>query len=409
MEAATPIRLSEIEDTLANKGWRGQFPQAIEALYRSDIGKVRARAVQRALVPSLIIYNLLLLTDISLLPDTARLATALHFPVVTPALLLLYYLYHRARGFLTRQTLEAAIPILICSQTLTILSLNDNPNTAHYQYFVPLIVLFSNVNQRLDTRVATAATALMLLMYLAVLYPHSMPLEFKLSGYAFALVASYLALVANIRFQRDARYGYLMRLREQVRLQAAEMEAMHDPLTGLANRRYLGSFAEGLAAADDRALSVILMDIDFFKPFNDLHGHARGDECLKSVAKAVEAVARSHAGFAVRYGGEEFLIVLPDLDAEAARTCAEAVRVEVERLRIPHGRSSASELVTISLGVATGAPSEPSFEPLIAAADAALYGAKANGRNRVAAARPDLCRDGARERRRSDASKPASF
>ena len=353
----------------------------MERIYERDLGKVRERAVRRALLPTLVIYNLLLITDIGLLPETARVATFLHFAVVTPGLIGLYILYFRLEGFLARQIAEAAIPVLICSQTLTVMALNDSPNAAHYQYFVPLILLFSNVNQRLEPRVANATTVAILAMYVGVLAFQNMEPVFKLAGLSFVVVAGYLGLSANLRAHRDARYAFLLRLREQVRLQAAEIDAMHDPLTGLGNRRYLAHFARTFPERD--VASAILVDIDFFKAFNDFHGHGRGDDCIRMVAAVIDKAARASGGIGVRYGGEEFLMLLTGSDSASAQACAEAVRQEVETLALAHGRSTVSGCVTVSLGVATGLASKETFELLVSAADAALYAAKAGGRNRV--------------------------
>ncbi len=385
LDTETRVTLSEIEDTLSRKGWRSVFPAAMERIYQRDLGKVRERAVRRALWPTIIIYNLLLLTDIALLPETAKIAAFLHFAIVTPGLFVLYFLYFRLEGFLQRQVAEAGIPVLISAQTLTVMALNHVPNAGYYQYFVPLILLFSNVNQRLDTRIANATTILILIMYVGVLVFQDMLPEQKLAGLSFIVVSSYLGLSANLRAQRDARYAFLFRLRENVRLRVAETDALLDPMTGLGNRRYLASFSSKLPPADGepRPVSAILMDIDFFKAYNDLYGHGRGDDCIRTVAGVIAETTKLFNGTAVRYGGEEFLILLADADKATAAACAEAVRLAVEDLSLEHGSSDVSPFVTVSLGIANGPVTADSFQLLIASADAALYAAKAGGRNRV--------------------------
>jgi diguanylate cyclase (GGDEF)-like protein len=391
----TQTTLSDIEDTLSRKGWKGIFPPQIETLYQNDTGKVRARAVRRSLVPTLIIYNLLLVTDIALLPQTAKIAALLHFAVVTPGLFFLYFLYFRLEGFLQRQMAEAAIPVLICAQTLTVMALNTAPNAGYYQYFIPLILLFSNVNQRLDMRVARATSMIILSMYGAVLVFQTMLPEQKLAGLSFILVSTYLGLSANLRAQSDARYGFLLRLRENVRLQAAETDATHDPMTGLGNRRYLANFARDLLPGEGvgRSLSIILLDIDFFKAYNDFYGHGRGDDCIKTVADVIGRTVGPFNGTSIRYGGEEFLVLFPDTDKATATACAEAVRLAIEDLSIEHGSSDVSPFVTVSLGVAAGAVTAETFQLLIASADAALYAAKAGGRNRVTGLDGDAARN----------------
>ena len=130
-------------------------------------------------------------------------------------------------------------------------------------------------------------------------------------------------------------------------------------------------------------LSLAMVDVDFFKPFNDNYGHARGDMVLKSVAKALSWGLHRPADMAARYGGEEFVLLFPDTDAEGARVLAEKVRASVEGLSIPHEYSDAAPHVTVSIGGATLMVDDGSPGTLIETADAMLYEAKSLGRNRV--------------------------
>ena len=157
-----------------------------------------------------------------------------------------------------------------------------------------------------------------------------------------------------------------------------------DGLTGLPNRR---AFDELLAQEWRRGarlgspLSLILLDIDHFKQFNDFYGHLAGDECLRKVAEQLAKVGRV-IDFVGRYGGEEFVCILPHTEREGAETFAERLQQAVIDLSVPHGQSSVADYVTISLGVASTLPSNSvSPETLIAAADELLYEAKGAGRN----------------------------
>jgi diguanylate cyclase (GGDEF)-like protein len=162
-----------------------------------------------------------------------------------------------------------------------------------------------------------------------------------------------------------------------------------DGLTGLSNRR---CFDEALRreARDskfaDAPLSLVMIDVDHFKSFNDTRGHQAGDECLRSVAALLAADREPGTEVAARYGGEEFAIILPGHDQEAARSRAEKLRAGVEGLRLPHGGSGTAPWVTVSVGVATLRPGEDDGTSLLAAADWALYQAKRSGRNQVVAA-----------------------
>jgi diguanylate cyclase (GGDEF)-like protein len=135
----------------------------------------------------------------------------------------------------------------------------------------------------------------------------------------------------------------------------------------------------------------VLLDVDHFKAFNDLYGHPAGDACLKRIAACVTAELRNVDDLAVRYGGEEFLLLLPATDVADAVRIAERVRRAIAALGIPHDGAEKTGLVTASLGVAAAPVSALSSTELIAAADIALYTAKRNGRNQVC---PPLLRDG---------------
>ena len=164
--------------------------------------------------------------------------------------------------------------------------------------------------------------------------------------------------------------------------------SMIDGLTGIANRR---RFDEALEREwrrchrSDSPLSLILVDVDFFKNYNDHYGHLAGDECLKKVAAAMADQNRRAADIVARFGGEEFACLLPDTGADAAHAMAVRLGEAVAALAIPHARSDAAGHVTISLGVATLIPGEGDVaSSLIDQADRGLDHAKQNGRNRVA-------------------------
>ncbi|WP_075879022.1 diguanylate cyclase domain-containing protein [Vreelandella massiliensis] len=170
-----------------------------------------------------------------------------------------------------------------------------------------------------------------------------------------------------------------------------EKIAMLDGLTGIPNRRYFDEQLTrefGLARRQGSPLSVILMDVDHFKQFNDHYGHGPGDECLKKVALALTLAAERPTDVIARYGGEEFVALLPGTDAAGACRVAERLREAVQALALPHAHSSAAEVVTLSLGVAvlpastdTPRDDQACMTSLLAQADAALYAAKQAGRN----------------------------
>ncbi len=166
-----------------------------------------------------------------------------------------------------------------------------------------------------------------------------------------------------------------------------EKLSFHDGLTGIDNRRSFDQFLETewlRAQREKNNLSLVLMDIDFFKQYNDHYGHIEGDETLKKVAQALKQTIKRPGDFVGRYGGEEFVIVLPNTDKEGAVKIAEEVRYAVEALHIMHESSKINEYITISVGCATWIPDhEHTVSDFINQTDEALYTAKRQGRNRV--------------------------
>jgi two-component system, cell cycle response regulator len=173
---------------------------------------------------------------------------------------------------------------------------------------------------------------------------------------------------------------------------ALQRAAMIDPLTKIANRRHFDSFLEKewqRAMRTGAPLSLVVLDVDHFKLYNDTLGHAQGDVCLQQVAQAISAHALRVTDLAARYGGEEFVLLFAETDADAAFQMAESIRTHVESLHIPHPRSATSPHITVSIGVATLCPTPTdNIESLFVAADRAMYAAKEDGRNQVRATRP---------------------
>ena len=205
---------------------------------------------------------------------------------------------------------------------------------------------------------------------------------------AASLVAGALLIFLFRRLMRQIA----IRDRIEAELQQANTEleacASKDGLTGLANRRCFDEkLAHELGRAQRQAqpVSLIMMDVDFFKKFNDSYGHVAGDDCLRAVAAAVAGSVHRTEDLAARYGGEEFAVIMPGADTAGAREVAEAIRMAVVALQIAHA-ASAIGVVTISLGAATVYPGQDEgadSTALIRAADALLYQSKTSGRNRV--------------------------
>ncbi|ATX82702.1 response regulator receiver modulated diguanylate cyclase [Mariprofundus ferrinatatus] len=205
-------------------------------------------------------------------------------------------------------------------------------------------------------------------------------------------------LLARIRYhsqwyihkrQRDEAYRSLQesqRQMENMNLKLMHLST-HDSLTNIPNRYHFDQMFSGewsRSGRDSTPLSIVMIDIDEFKKYNDALGHPAGDKCLAAVANVLSNNLHRPADLVARYGGEEFVLLLPGTDAAGAKVIAEKMASEIEKLKVPHPDSSVSDHITISLGVAatiadrTGRP-----DSLLHDADEALYAAKKAGRNQI--------------------------
>lgn len=206
------------------------------------------------------------------------------------------------------------------------------------------------------------------------------PLPVDLLAEALGLFVSVTLLLGISQF-----YPLLMNKRHHFKMLTAL--ANIDALTQLPNRRALDTLLEHewrRGTRDHSPLSVIMVDVDHFKAYNDTYGHGQGDSVLRQVARVIRRLARRAGDIPTRYGGEEFLIIHAHTPPELAANLAERIREAVERLGIPHSGNPLGPVVTVSLGVASVQPT-PGGNPQIVvdAADGALYRAKHSGRNRV--------------------------
>ena len=226
----------------------------------------------------------------------------------------------------------------------------------------------------------------------------------KIKSEAFSLgVNDYLVklpdrieLIARIRYhsrayinQRERDEAFLALKESQRQLNEANLAleklSSLDGLTGIANRRQFDRTLKqewARAMRNETAISLIMLDIDFFKKYNDTYGHQGGDTCLKAVATVLKETEKRSTDLAARYGGEEFAVILPETSRKGVHEIATTILHRVREKHIPHVSSEISDFVTVSIGTATFIPERGTApEVLIRAADQALYAAKAEGRN----------------------------
>ena len=214
-----------------------------------------------------------------------------------------------------------------------------------------------------------------------------------------------IELIARIRahsrsyitqLQRDEAFKALRELQAELEESNEELQKLSclDGLTGIANRRRFDEFIQNeclRSARENTYLSLILIDIDYFKPYNDNYGHLAGDGCLRQVATALSEVVNRPADLVARYGGEEFGVVLPNTDITGASQLADALCNKIRALKIPHMHSEAAKHITLSMGISCKVACEGiSPMDLINLADEALYVAKESGRDQYKIAEEKL-------------------
>jgi len=241
---------------------------------------------------------------------------------------------------------------------------------------IPIIVL-SSIDAPIDKSVAFSAGASDYIVKL----PDKIELIARIQAHS----RSYLN-----KLERDQAFCELKLLKAKLEESnnALQLLSCLDSLTGIANRRRFDEFMQKewkRAAREGSTLSLIMIDIDFFKLYNDNYGHLKGDEAIRRVVTALNDGINRPADLLARYGGEEFVIVLPDTNIKGAESIAKDLEKNVRRLALPHAYSKVTEFITVSMGIACCEPNQRqnSVSSLIESADQALYEAKKNGRNQI--------------------------
>jgi diguanylate cyclase (GGDEF)-like protein len=215
-----------------------------------------------------------------------------------------------------------------------------------------------------------------------------------IGGFIAYLLALY---VANLNeAQRKLKHSVIKLEESEQKLQAAN-ELLNrlsymDGLTGISNRRYFDELLQKeWSSAKNVPLTLLMFDIDFFKKYNDTYGHLAGDQCLKIISQEVSNKLTTNLTLC-RYGGEEFVLILPATDLSEAMKVARSIQETIQSLKIPHESSEVSNIVTLSIGIATCLPDSSSKpDELIQSADSALYFSKTNGRNTISIEQMNGC------------------
>jgi diguanylate cyclase (GGDEF)-like protein len=386
--------LPAVERELERSRLRLRFiDPALETLYQAE-RKDASRLLNRVAIAVLVvIFDAYLLPEMRVTQETLGLSAFLRFALLTPATIA--YLLLDWRGSLSRWY-NPTVTVLLIAPTLfsTIIGFwITNPMALTNYEAVPMIQLALLVCRLSLKRALLVSLVSWLLFAITVFTASFVPPDLHWSLLLSEIGIGCGTLLFAWRIEIRDRQVFLLNQqaaigRDLLRAQNRRLARLSqvDALTGLGNRR---CFDEALAAAwqqaahDPVAISLVMFDIDCFKQFNDALGHQAGDECLVAVSRVVARCLRDERDTLVRYGGEEFAIILPATSLEDALAVADRVRRAVVERGLPHPGGGPLSLVTISLGVATVTAPHQSAESLIEVADRCLYAAKRRGRNRV--------------------------
>ncbi|MGI4828977.1 MAG: diguanylate cyclase [Janthinobacterium lividum] len=374
--------------------WLLSFPDNLERKFELTTRADRCRRLWWEGIVAIALFNLFLLVDYLFSPSNEQLALLLRLGVVTPLALVVNVSMLLQPPERLRES-SIAFATSLAGLTELVIDSNRTPiNSAYAQFGVLAVLLFANTVMRLRFPYACAVSATMAIGECAFLRAdHLLPMSGKALGLCLTLCTMAITMVGNHSHNREERLNFLLRLRGDNRIrelmqvnEGLAAAAQQDGLTGLANRSAFDTKLTEVwhdALGSGAPLSLILIDVDYFKQINDSCGHLYGDKVLKRVAHLLTESLRGKDDFLARFGGEEFVIILPHTAGELAMLVAERLRKLVEvaglpALEGPDVNSLRGVRATVSCGVAsTLAYEDQDVLSVLQKADEGLYRAKA--------------------------------
>lgn len=378
------VRLQDV-DRQMRAGFRLlRFAPAMEAVFRREFAAQRVRVVWIWALVGTLIYDAMFVGDSTMMADVLPGLMVARLAIFTPLAIGVILFLRRRPSPLAYDLMAILIAVAGAGLPLGVAIHTTGPYLFAYQSGNVAAMLFFVVALRPGFPAVIAGLGVMLTVQFVLtrLSGAFDPVIYSGIVSFYLTVALFLAISAYFTEYKE-RFTFLQMLRADLLQRELEQLSESDELTNLRNRRSLTIYrATHWAQDQNRTIGVLLFDIDRFKLFNDVYGHLEGDECIRRVAaEASDAVGRR--GEAFRYGGEEFLVILPGADRESATQFGEALRARIEALAIPHRDRPDGNVVTISVGVAVGDPRQESLDSMLKRCDAALYAAKDAGRNTV--------------------------
>ncbi len=370
------------------------FAPRLEQQFLHDTAARRIKLITRRSPVVVLMFVGFLLADWFMVNDRLHAALLLRLGVFVPLYLLTVRLFRQHARSAARDWILAGGGTLTVMINLAVIVPSPGPLACAYLATLSVIVVCWDSILRPAFMSALVHSGLALLGFslaLALLPGHGGPLAVPIGVLLLASVV--FSLYGSYTLERAERTAYLMwqnqrQLRAQLH-QAHErlhQQARLDPLTQIPNRRHFDETLPRIWPGATGQVCVMLLDVDYFKPYNDHYGHPAGDRCLHAVAQALAQCVRQPQDLMARIGGEEFAVVLRNTDLPQAQEVAERIRSTVHALGLTHDfRADHVGRVTISLGLTMGQPtSDVAMHAMVEAADQALYQAKATGRDRVA-------------------------
>ena len=368
-----------------------------DALRHSHAQAMQGRKAQmRWLVVNLFLNLTAICVDALALGEHFELALSIRMLLVTPVFLASIAIHIWSPSLFLRSSSTTFAIVIFISVIAGLAQFADAAFSSRYLMVAIFVVFVSALFAGLSWNATKVAGGLGWLFFsvLAVLN-QNFQIAYMNVDLIF-LCGSIVGLALLLRRRQDLQMAQIRAMRETDAARVHELNQANrrlaqlsyiDPLTGLFNRRRLEDYLEGFATSlvPSSGYGVLMIDVDHFKKLNDQSGHAEGDRCLRTLAKVISSIVRSDADIALRYGGEEFALILNDADATETLAVAERLRTAIVDLRFPNAGIGPHAIVTASIGAYAASPSDPIADAL-GKADDLLYVAKREGRNRVVSA-----------------------
>ncbi|MBP1484556.1 GGDEF domain-containing protein [Acinetobacter nosocomialis] len=368
------------------------FPKQLETIYRFQYQNGAAYEFRYRAPIILILYLFLSFGIYQVLPTDQVLSWLSYYSWVGIIVLIawiLSFIKKLNQWFDYYVGIGSASAVAITFILINVLENGQDNVLFHAAMMYAIVIIYGAVGMRFYTAIIAGWVGGLVGILVSTYVKGDIDWTFLNRTYTFS---SFLGMTLAYATDRQHRENYLQncmielnRIELMQQAQQLSLLSQQDALTGLANRRYLDETLDNewrRALRHETPLTIMMVDIDFFKPYNDTLGHLKGDQCLKDIATAISSIAARSGDLVARYGGEEFLLLFPMTNAQQAQIQVERLMNAIKKIAIVHPCSSVSPYVTISAGVATTIPRlNDSISAFVSRADHALYQAKTNGRN----------------------------